>query len=272
MNGKKKYKEKVKLHDSSNKIKKINKLHRVEKQKLIRSLSLKNQINNTNQPEIVKTFANMTLDRKKRRYLEKEKEIALGLYFKSPSYYSFLREIGFDLPCKTTINRWIPIKNVDFGINMDIFEQINAKFQDPNIPDEDKVCAIVEDEIHIRSELEYNAFMDRMDGICTDGLERENLIGREICVFMLRGLLSSWSFIVGHVISNTSISGEKIENNISKILNLYSKTNVDIRAIVCDQGPNNRKFYKNMGATETKPYFSFNEKKIYTFFCTPQNE
>lgn len=42
-----------------------------------------------------------------------------------------------------------------------------------------------------------------------------------------------------------------------------------IRAITCDQGPNNRKCYDLLGASLEKPYFIHNTFKIYLLYDVP---
>lgn len=77
----------------------------------------------THVKEIPRAFCLMILRNKsvKQIYDKQERDIALALYFKAPSFYNYLKDLGFRLPSRSTINTWLPIKTLSFGLHDDSF-------------------------------------------------------------------------------------------------------------------------------------------------------
>lgn len=95
------------------------------------------------------------------------------------------------MPSPSSINRWIPIP--DFLPGFANKEAIyNFKIQMAGFDDESsKYACISFDEMHCRSELEYNDKYDHVDGVVDDGENRSNIIADQICCFMVRGIFSN---------------------------------------------------------------------------------
>lgn len=76
-------------------------------------------------------FLKMQLNHdKKPKWEEKEKQFALGLYYKSPSAYNFLRDYkNFSLPCVSLIQSWVNIINFKPGENVQLSNQLKLKLQ-----------------------------------------------------------------------------------------------------------------------------------------------
>lgn len=67
-----------------------------------------------------------------------------------------MRNLGFQLPSVSSINRWLPVKNYTAGFNNEeaIF---NIRQQLSDIEDDQMLYACISfDEMHCRGELEYN--------------------------------------------------------------------------------------------------------------------
>lgn len=54
-----------------------------------------------------RTIANMQFKQRRSKWLPKEKDFALKLFYKSPVAYSFVRSNGIVLPGESTIRKWI---------------------------------------------------------------------------------------------------------------------------------------------------------------------
>lgn len=66
----------------------------------------------------------------------------------------------------------------------------------------DRQAVLTFDEITIKRDLEYNEAFDLIDGfqhLFND--ERINLIGKQVCVFMFRGLFCNWKYVLNYFVS-----------------------------------------------------------------------
>lgn len=241
-------------------------------------------------PNIVKTFCIMVLKNSLHRksYTEDEKLVAQTLFFKSASLYNYLRREGFSLPSPSSIKRWMPIKTIQPGIINSTINELKGKFANNDIPDKDRIGILAFDEMRIRTELELNTKLDLIDGVCTDGTVRKNLVGKEICLFTIRSVFSDWKYILGYIVSFSSTKGENLKAFVEKILNCCFQNGVIIKIIVCDQGSSNRLFNKICGVTKDSPFLFYdkndtrilrnhnevmetpdNYMKIYSLYCSP---
>lgn len=96
------------------------------------------------------------------RFSIEQKILSQNLYYKSPLYYAFLRDMRFTLLSPTSINRWLPIK--DFLSGFDNKEAIfNLRRQLADFDNDImKYSCITFDEVHCRPELEYNDKHDQL--------------------------------------------------------------------------------------------------------------
>ena len=62
------------------------------------------------------------------------------------------------------------------------------------------------DEISIRKDLVCNVLRDIVDGFYDlGGSDRKQILGKDICVFMLRGLLSNWKYVLNYFVTDTGM-------------------------------------------------------------------
>lgn len=119
-----------------------------------------------------------------KRWSMEQKILAQNLFYKTPSYHTFLRSMGFFLPSPTSINRWLPIKNVLPGfVNKEAICNLNTQLSSFN--ELQKYACKTFDEIRCRPELEYNDKHDQNEG---DGTERTGIIADQISCFMVPNL------------------------------------------------------------------------------------
>lgn len=261
-----KFKKKKKILTKSNRSKTYYQNKNITK----KDNNITNIMDNLKVSDNSKLFSKILLKKRKKTefWQENERELCLRIFLKSPSFYTFLKDnLKFQLPSASSLHRWLPIDSVQPGINGKLFEVLKKKFTNESTTAAEKLAVLVFDEIHIRSELEYNSRKDLIDGVCTDGINRENMVGKEICVFTIRGLVSSWSYIVGHIVSSSAIPGIKLETIVMSIIDKCFDSGIKVKAIVCDQGSNNRWFYKKLNISSENTYFTRNRQQIYCFFC-----
>lgn len=103
---------------------------------------------------------------------------------------------------------------------------------------------ILFDELSIARDLKYNSYVDEVIGFEDLGGQRKKVLGKQICVFMVRGVFESWKHVLSFYVSGNSMPG-LILSSILKVKNVKMAIEIglNVRAIVCDQGPNNRNCY-----------------------------
>lgn len=215
-----------------------------------------------------KEFSKMFLVNYK-RWDDKPKLLAQNLYYKSSSAYNFLREnLQLNLPSKSSLQRWAPIKKVEPGFNANLIENLKRVITEMSLTE--KHAVLIFDEISIRRDLVYDLQSDKIDGFVDLGNEeREPLIGKCICVFMVRGLFHNWKYVLNYFVSDSCIKAEILKELILQNIKLASEIGLHIRAVVCDQGSNNRKSFKLLNLTKESPYIEREGVKIYFFYDVP---
>ena len=100
---------------------------------------------------------------KKRKWEEDEKQFALGLYYKSPKAYVYLRDCkNFALPSVSLIRQWVNVINLKSGKNEELFNQLKIKLESNS--EFEKEAVLMWDEMTIRPGLEYNLKEDYIEG------------------------------------------------------------------------------------------------------------
>lgn len=215
-------------------------------------------------------FCKMLLNKRSKTtvWVEEQRNLAHTINFKSQSAYRFLRKLGFTLPSPSSLNRWLPIETMTPGFNIPLLAKMKEQFV--NVDSKIRKAVLTFDEMHCRSDLEYNIKLDLIDGVVDDGDVRERKNATELCCFMVRGVFSSYNFIICHVASEGAIPAEKLSHYVYKCIDYCKKIGIEIVATVCDQNSNNRSCYTNyFEVTEDNPQFIYQECTINAMFDTP---
>lgn len=195
-----------------------------------------------------------------------DRQLALSLYYKSPSNYKFmLYNLKLQLPGISTIQSWLRILNLKSGANTKFVEKLRGKVL--SMKEEQKMCVVLCDEISLKKGLDYNRIQN-----CLERYEDFDILGRNKklanhgLVFYLRGLLYNWKIPFYYYISSGTTKGETLAQlmkiGIQKVLSI----GLDPRAILSDQGSNNRSAFRILGATKDKPKIYLDNKVIYILF------
>lgn len=229
-----------------------------------------NQCQTNQNPQNISQFAKVLrkmLIKKKQIWLKEEKVLAQSIYFSSPRTYNLLREkLQLNLPSVRSLQNWSPIKNVTPGINLQNISQLDDIFKDENTLNKEAV--LVFDEIAIRRDLQYNITLDQIIGLADDGVHRKKNLSKHVCFFMIRGLHKKWKYIVSYF-ADKNINGEKLKELLFLNIEAITKIGLNIRAVICDQGSNNRNLFSRLRISPDKPYFLYGEKKIYCGYDVP---
>lgn len=220
-------------------------------------------------PIAVKTFINMQLIKKTRKWNTQEKQLALSIYYKSPATYKFMREkLKFRLPCLTTIKSWLSLYNLSTGVNTKAYTNLGNKVK--TMEDNEKESVLVFDEMAIKKSLEYNARYDFIEGFEDLGPSlRTTKIAKQALVFMLRGLISTWKTPISFYFTANGVTAHELTQLILENLKKCSEIGLNVRAIVSDQASSNRSAYKALKSHADCPFFMFNNKKVFTIFDVP---
>jgi hypothetical protein len=218
----------------------------------------------------LKTFVTMQcFHTHKTPWTRKQKQLALSIFYKSPSAYKFLRNnLKFILPSEKAIYNWLKITNLKTGLDTKLIEQLSEKAKSMN--DKEKEVVLLMDEISLKKDLKINWTLDEIEGYEDLGtLGKCNKIGNSALVFYLRGLYYKWKFPFCYYISAGPIVKEKLKQIVEGVIEKLLSISIKPRAIVCDQGSNNRGAFALLGTNKERPYFFVNNSKIYTLYDVP---
>ena len=207
---------------------------------------------------------------KAQKWAEPFKILAQNMYYRSPKAYNFMRDrLSFELPSKASLIRWQPIKNFSPGTeNSFMLEKLKEKIN--TLTTVGKECCLIFDEIRIRKDLKFNTIRDCINGYVDLGNDcRERKLGSYICVFMVRGVIDNWKSIISYYVSENAISSTILSQLIKTNLDLAFSLGLEVRAVICDQGSNNRRALSNMGATIDNPKLDISSNKIIVGLFDP---
>ncbi|XP_037928665.1 uncharacterized protein LOC119663067 [Teleopsis dalmanni] len=212
----------------------------------------------------------MLVGSRNREYDEASRELALNLYLKSRSAYLFMRnKLNLTLPHENSIINWTPIKNLQPGFKNECFHMLAKKISMLRQIDRENAILIV-DEMKLRPELRYNSVLDQIDGFEDVDFFRTDKIGKSICLFIVKGMFSNWSFILNYFITENGMDGDCLSNIILENLRLLKhELGTIVRVISCDQGSANRKTFSTFEIVPEKPFFDFEDNKIFCMYDFP---
>lgn len=177
-------------------------------------------------------------------------------------------QLHFHIPSLKSIYNYCPVKNLQPGFNPKL--QKNLKNLTKKMKRRDKLAVLMFDEIAIRRDLDFNEKLDLIDGFeHLSEEERKNLIGKSVCVFMLRGLFSNWKYVLNFFVTEKGMTGKTLKKIIEKNLKITKELGLRTKAVVCDQGSGNTKAFKLFGVTPEKPFAIIDGEKIYFLYDVP---
>ena len=197
-----------------------------------------------------------------------QKNISQSIHFKSNAAYNFLREkLGLNLPSKSSLNRWIPLKHLQPGFNDILLQKIASEIN--KMTDKEKESLVIFDEMVIRWDLKFDSFSDQVIGFTDNGKIKTNSLRKHICVFMIKGIFHPWKFVINYFVSQNATNGSDLCELLLENIRVATTLGLKMKAVTCDQGSNNRSCYTMLGATIDKPFFENNAEKIYDLYDVP---
>lgn len=131
-------------------------------------------------------------------------------------------------------------------------------------------CILLFDEVAIKKNIDFSRKENLVEGFEDLGeFGRRPVLATETLVLMLRGIFSEWKIPISYYFSENGVNSTNLKDilfhNIASVFDCRFK----VRAVVCDQSTTNQKLIKDLNITNEKPFFNFNENKIFTIFDVP---
>jgi hypothetical protein len=203
-----------------------------------------------------------------RRYSNSMKSFALSMFYKGPKAYKFLSSI-FALPSKSSLDVWLQGMLVPPGLNEQVLHALSFRVNELNT--RDRVCALLIDEISIKSNLCYDRQMDVVVGYEDLGGYggRTKLIATNALVFMVRGLASNWKQPVGYIITQSACKAAKLQNLLLDVIDKLHSIGLVVAVVISDQGSNFLQLTRLLGVSTERPYFEHLNRKHFYMFDPP---
>ena len=201
-----------------------------------------------------------------RRWTYSDKIIALSLY-QSPRAYTFCQRI-FTLPSICGLRRWLSSMEVRPGFSPKVLELLGDRVS--AMTGKDKLCVVTFDEMSLRAGLSYNITEDVVEGFEDFGsLGNTSRAANHALVFMVRGLLGKWKQPLGYFLCRDATPADKLQLLLKECLEKLSDIGLCPKVVVCDQGSNNVRLYKQVSVTEDQPFFLHRGEKVYCMHDPP---
>ncbi len=212
-----------------------------------------------------KTFARMIVT-KRTVFSDEERTLAQNINYMSNKSYSFMRDdLGFALPSKSSLLRWRPIRYVVPGFDANVMGNLEKISKKMSVLERN--CVLLFDEITIKSDLTYNRVRDVIDGFVDFGEgHREMTLGNKCCFFMIKELSSHWKYVFSYYISKNGLSTKKLEEILNKNIAALKSIDLNVKALVCDQGPANSSLFNLLKISEETPFYMHENSKIYCLY------
>ena len=181
--------------------------------------------------------------------------LALSILFHSRKAYKILSHF-FILPSIRTLQHDLQKMHIKPGFSDSVLEALKVKVNAMDC--RDKNVALVFDEMSIKEGLLYNVGRDIIEEFEDFGhIGQTRYITNHAIVFMIRGLASKWKQSIGYFLSSGPIRAKTLQSLTRSCISKVTETGLNVVALVCDQGSNNRSFIEHLEkVTIDRPYFN----------------
>ena len=157
--------------------------------------------------------------------------------------YKHLLKIKYPHPSYSSINQHIQDFKFSTGISENVLRLMKSKAI--AMTPQDKMCALVIDEMTIKEGEEYYRHTDEFVGKITIPKESKELANHAVA-YVLRGLTSKWKQTVGFDFTGYSTDGKVMKDVIYKIIKKYSEIGIEVICVCSDMGGNNTKLWNEI--------------------------
>ena len=155
------------------------------------------------------------------------------------------------------------------GFSESVLEALKVKVNAMDCRDKNVVSVF--DEMSIKEGLLYNVGRDITEGFEDFGhIGQTRYIANHAIVFMIRGHASKWKQPIGYFLSSGPIRAKTLQSLTRSCISKVTETGLNVVALVCDQGSNNRSFIQHLEkVTINRPYLKYENRKIFLFYDPP---
>jgi hypothetical protein len=206
------------------------------------------------------------------RYTQKDKLLALGLYYKSPSAYRFMSG-SFRLPSERTLQTFIGGFNTRCGFKSDYLHALQKRTEAMQAME--KYCVLTFDGMSLKTKLQYSEQQDKVLGFVDlddfgDSLMVTAEGAKQALQFMVRGVSTRWKQPLGHFFGSHSVKSDILKQMLKCAVSLLEGIGLTVVAVVCDQEASHRVLHSALGATVDEPWFkSDTGSKVFMMFDVP---
>ncbi|GFO22218.1 hypothetical protein PoB_004872300 [Plakobranchus ocellatus] len=148
---------------------------------------------------------------------------------------------------------------------MDLF-----KIKVISMTDQEKLSAILVDEVAIKKYLNYNPTYDVHEGLEDFGsFGKTGQFDDYALVFMLLVLTKKWKQPIAYYLSSGPTKVHLLQHLIIKSVNQTQALGFTLKFVIWDQGSNNRAVTQRFGVTSQDPYLFVNGNKVFLIFDPP---
>lgn len=179
------------------------------------------------------------------------------------------------LPKKKSVYVLLNSMPIEPGLNMDLIQLLKKVSKD--IRKEDKYCVLLFDSIKLCKHLDYNIFLDRIEGYEDfgpgKGMGRTSNFADSTLVFMIQGINMKIKQPLAYYFVDGIVPPQKLAKIIRNVINAVHQTDFTILTTVCSHSPSNiaaldmLKILGNLSPEEN--FFYFKQKKVYIIFDIP---
>jgi hypothetical protein len=191
---------------------------------------LKQRVNLTTWDFIRSQIQQQNKRKRGRRFSLEDKLMGLLLLKQSPKGYKLLKK-NFALPSRKTLTNFLNKVPFRPGINIHILNTLKKQVE--KLPEIDRTCALLFDEISLQPFLQYNKKYDALDGFENYGAERKLKLADHAMVFMVKGLATKWKQPLMYVFTQNAMKKE-VAKNIKEIITALQEINLNVVSTVCD--------------------------------------
>ena len=185
------------------------------------------------------------LKKRPKSYSQETKDFAIGIHYRSPATYKYLRKT-FSLPCETTIREMLGSDDCYPGFQRVAFDELKSRSNDIAYKD----VALSFDAMKLKEVTQYDPKLGRVFGFVDYGGESNLSSGKKLakdalCV-MAVGLRKFWKVPLAYFNIN-GIDSEVLSGIVKEALNLCHESGVNARSVAMDGTITNIASYDKLG-------------------------
>lgn len=126
----------------------------------------------------------------------------------------------------------------------EMFELLKSKIE--HMPNKDRECVLMCDEMAIQAKFEYDASLQQVLGYPTINLAssaaedvKKDELATKILVFMLAGVATRWKQVIRYDYTGKSFNSKEVANIIQTLLKQSFDIGLNVSSLVMDMGPGN---------------------------------